>query len=129
MAPCRTSWVADGHVVTESSRQRAPVLVIGAGAAGLWAAARAAQLGAQVTLLEKTPRLAQLDWHEHLHGCEDCRELFRAEEALETILAHTPQGRLIEPDEVAHAVLSLCGEGARGINGQSIVIDGGELLS
>jgi NAD(P)-dependent dehydrogenase (short-subunit alcohol dehydrogenase family) len=52
-----------------------------------------------------------------------------AEEALETILAHTPQGRLIAPDEVAHAVLSLCEEGARGINGQSIVIDGGELLS
>jgi NAD(P)-dependent dehydrogenase (short-subunit alcohol dehydrogenase family) len=52
-----------------------------------------------------------------------------AEEALETILAHTPQHRLIEPDEVAHAVLSLCGEDARGINGQSIVIDGGELLS
>jgi NAD(P)-dependent dehydrogenase (short-subunit alcohol dehydrogenase family) len=52
-----------------------------------------------------------------------------AEEALETVLAHTPQHRLIEPDEVAHAVLSLCGEGARGINGQSIVIDGGELLS
>ena len=52
-----------------------------------------------------------------------------AEEALETILVHTPQRRLIELDEVAHSVLSLCGEGARGINGQSIVIDGGELLS
>lgn len=32
------------------------VLVVGAGAAGLWAAARAAEAGAQVTLLEKTPR-------------------------------------------------------------------------
>lgn len=49
-------------------------------------------------------------------------------EALELILARTPQGRLIEPAEVAHAVLSLCGAAARGINGQSIVIDGGELL-
>lgn len=52
-----------------------------------------------------------------------------AEEALESILARTPQRRLIRPEEVAHAVLSLCGEDARGINGQSIVIDGGELLS
>jgi predicted Rossmann fold flavoprotein len=32
------------------------VVVVGAGAAGLWAAARAAELGAAVTLLEKTPR-------------------------------------------------------------------------
>ena len=52
-----------------------------------------------------------------------------AEQALATILDHSPQGRLIEPDEVAHSVLSLCSERARGINGQSIVIDGGELLS
>src|SRR5262245_32084564 len=32
------------------------LLVVGAGAAGLWAAARAAELGACVLLLEKTPR-------------------------------------------------------------------------
>ena len=50
-------------------------------------------------------------------------------EALESILSRTPQRRLIEPEEVAHAVLHLCSPQARGINGQSIVIDGGELLS
>lgn len=50
------------------------------------------------------------------------------DEALETILATTPQRRLIEPDEVAHAVLMLCQDGARGINGQAIGIDGGEFL-
>ncbi len=52
-----------------------------------------------------------------------------AQEALEAILAGTPQKRLIQPAEVAHAVLSLCHEEARGINGQSIVLDGGELLA
>lgn len=52
-----------------------------------------------------------------------------AEEALQAILAGTPQKRLIQPTEVAHAVLSLCHEEARGINGGSIVIDGGELLA
>lgn len=52
-----------------------------------------------------------------------------AEEALQAILAGTPQKRLIQPVEVAHAVLSLCHEEARGINGGSIVIDGGELLA
>jgi len=52
-----------------------------------------------------------------------------AEEALQAILAGTPQKRLIQPAEVAYAVLSLCHEEARGINGGSIVIDGGELLA
>lgn len=51
------------------------------------------------------------------------------QQALDAILSGTPQRRLIEPEEVAHAVLSLCSDGARGINGQSIVIDGGELLT
>jgi NAD(P)-dependent dehydrogenase (short-subunit alcohol dehydrogenase family) len=50
-------------------------------------------------------------------------------EALEAILATSPQRRLIEPDEVAGAVTWLCGESARGVNGQAIVIDGGGLLS
>lgn len=52
-----------------------------------------------------------------------------AEGALQAILAGTPQKRLIQPAEVAHAVLFLCHEEARGINGGSIVIDGGELVA
>ena len=50
-----------------------------------------------------------------------------SEEALAAILTHTPQGRLITPEEVADTVVWLCGEGARGINGQAIVLDGGNL--
>jgi 3-hydroxybutyrate dehydrogenase len=49
------------------------------------------------------------------------------DQALDAILKTTPQGRLIEPEEVADAVAFLCGEGARGINGDALVIDGGEL--
>lgn len=51
------------------------------------------------------------------------------DEALGVILDSSPQRRLITADEVAHAVLSLCDENARGINGASIVIDGGGLLA
>lgn len=51
------------------------------------------------------------------------------EEALERILHDTPQHRLIKPEEVAHVVRMLCDPEARGINGQAIGIDGGELLS
>ena len=51
------------------------------------------------------------------------------DEAMAAVLATSPQRRLIEPAEVAHAALALCHDGARGINGQAIGIDGGELLS
>jgi NAD(P)-dependent dehydrogenase (short-subunit alcohol dehydrogenase family) len=51
------------------------------------------------------------------------------EQAMEHILSLNPQHRLITPDEVAHAVAALCDDGARGINGQAIVLDGGALLA
>lgn len=51
-----------------------------------------------------------------------------AEHAIESLLQTTPQRRLIQPDEIAHAVLQLCRSEARGVNGQSIVVDGGGLL-
>lgn len=50
------------------------------------------------------------------------------EEALASILQTTPQRRLIDPDEIGSVATMLCGEGARGINGQAIGIDGGEFL-
>jgi 3-hydroxybutyrate dehydrogenase len=40
---------------------------------------------------------------------------------------HNPQKRLIDPGEVADAVLWLCGEGARSVTGQAIAIAGGEV--
>lgn len=49
------------------------------------------------------------------------------EDALAAIVARSPQQRLITPAEVAAAVLYLCGDDARGVTGESLVIDGGEL--
>lgn len=40
-----------------------------------------------------------------------------------------PMGRLVAPEEVAAAVLYLASEAAASVNGQSIIIDGGELIS
>ncbi len=39
-----------------------------------------------------------------------------------------PQGRIVQPSEVADAVLWLCGEGASSITGQSIAVSGGEVM-
>lgn len=47
-------------------------------------------------------------------------------EAERELIEFNPQGRLVEPEEVAAAVLSLCGEHAGAINGQAIAVDGGE---
>lgn len=48
-----------------------------------------------------------------------------ARRALEKL---SPQDRLMQPDEVLHLVRSLVAEGARGINGQAVVLDGGQVL-
>jgi NAD(P)-dependent dehydrogenase (short-subunit alcohol dehydrogenase family) len=48
-----------------------------------------------------------------------------AAEARAAILKSSPLGRLLAPDEVAAAVLYLCGGAAGGVNGQALVIDGG----
>ncbi|HEY0990791.1 MAG TPA: SDR family NAD(P)-dependent oxidoreductase [Kofleriaceae bacterium] len=50
------------------------------------------------------------------------------EEARTQLAAMSPQRRLITPGEVAHAALMLCSDSARGIHGQTIVIDGGAVL-
>jgi NAD(P)-dependent dehydrogenase (short-subunit alcohol dehydrogenase family) len=48
-------------------------------------------------------------------------------EALQAILATTPQRRLIDATEVADAVCFLCADAARSINGEALIMDGGEL--
>lgn len=46
-------------------------------------------------------------------------------DAVEAILATTPQRRLIAPEEVAASIAFLCDDEARSINGQTVVLDGG----
>jgi len=49
-------------------------------------------------------------------------------DALQAMTKSNPQGRLIQPDEVANAVAWLCMPGSESVTGQSIVVAGGELL-
>jgi 3-hydroxybutyrate dehydrogenase len=49
------------------------------------------------------------------------------DEALGELVKHNPQGRLIDPSEIADAVLWLCGDGARSVTGQAVTVAGGEV--
>ncbi len=50
------------------------------------------------------------------------------DEARTSLASMSPQRRMISPEEVAHAALMLCSHDARGIHGQTIVIDGGAIM-
>jgi NAD(P)-dependent dehydrogenase (short-subunit alcohol dehydrogenase family) len=50
-----------------------------------------------------------------------------AEAAREALTRTNPQGRLIDPAEVAHAVAWLCLPGSESVTGQSIAVAGGEV--
>ena len=52
----------------------------------------------------------------------------KLEDALQAMTKSNPQGRLIQPDEVANAVAWLCMPGSESVTGQSIVVAGGELM-
>ena len=51
-----------------------------------------------------------------------------AEAAREALTRTNPQGRLIEPAEVAHTVAWLCLPGSESVTGQSIAVAGGEVM-
>ncbi len=49
-------------------------------------------------------------------------------EGLEAAADFIPMGRIGEPDDIADVILFLCGNGARYLTGQAIVVDGGLLV-
>jgi NAD(P)-dependent dehydrogenase (short-subunit alcohol dehydrogenase family) len=51
-----------------------------------------------------------------------------AEQARAELASANPQGRLVRPEEVAHAVAMLCMPEAAAMNGQAIAVAGGEVM-
>jgi len=49
-------------------------------------------------------------------------------EARSELTQGNPQGRLVQPEEVANAVLWLCSPGAEAVTGQAIAVAGGEVM-
>jgi 3-hydroxybutyrate dehydrogenase len=50
-------------------------------------------------------------------------------QALDDLRAMSPQRRLVEPEEVAHLVGILCMDASRGVHGQAIPLDGGQVMA
>jgi NAD(P)-dependent dehydrogenase (short-subunit alcohol dehydrogenase family) len=50
-------------------------------------------------------------------------------QATDDLRAMSPQRRLVEPEEVAHLVGVLCSPAARGVHGQAIPLDGGQVMA
>ncbi len=50
-------------------------------------------------------------------------------QAREALLARNPQGRMVQPEEVANAVLWLCLPGSGSVTGQAIAVAGGEVMT
>ncbi len=48
-------------------------------------------------------------------------------DARKSLVASNPQGRFVQPDEVAASIVWLCGAGAKSVTGQAISISGGEV--
>jgi NAD(P)-dependent dehydrogenase (short-subunit alcohol dehydrogenase family) len=56
------------------------------------------------------------------------RKTGRSRAEAEAILKqHNPQGRFIQPEEIAESVLWLCDDASRSVTGQAISISGGEI--
>jgi NAD(P)-dependent dehydrogenase (short-subunit alcohol dehydrogenase family) len=53
--------------------------------------------------------------------------IFSSPEAMKTVMAHTPLGRLPEPEDIAAAILFLCSDAARCITGVTLPVDSGYL--
>jgi NAD(P)-dependent dehydrogenase (short-subunit alcohol dehydrogenase family) len=49
------------------------------------------------------------------------------QQARAALIRDNPQGRFVQPEEVAATVLWLCSEGSEAINGQAIAVAGGEI--
>ena len=50
------------------------------------------------------------------------------EQAMAEFIKTNPQGHLVQPEQVADAVMWLCSEGASAVTGQSISVSGGEVM-
>jgi NAD(P)-dependent dehydrogenase (short-subunit alcohol dehydrogenase family) len=124
----------DGRIVTVASiagltgaRYTAAYAASKHAAVGLMRAAAAEVAGTGVTANAVCPAFVRTDMTRRTVENIVQKTGRTAEDAQSELEAMTPLGRLLEPDEVAAAVIFLASPEAAAINGQTLVLDGGGL--
>jgi NAD(P)-dependent dehydrogenase (short-subunit alcohol dehydrogenase family) len=126
----------DGRIVTVASiagltgaRYTAAYTASKHAAVGLMRATAAEVAGTGVTANAVCPAFVRTDMTRRTVDNIVDKTGRTAEEAQSELEAMTPLGRLLEPDEVAAAVVFLASPEAAAINGQTLVLDGGGVQS
>ncbi|HEU6445453.1 MAG TPA: SDR family NAD(P)-dependent oxidoreductase [Gaiellaceae bacterium] len=124
----------DGRIVTVAStagragaRYTAAYAASKHAAIGLMRATAAEVAGTGVTANAVCPSWVRTDMTTRTVETIVARTGRAAEEAEAALIAMTPLGRLLEPEEVAFAVEFLAAREAAAINGQTLILDGGGL--
>ena len=104
----------------------APYVAAKHGVVGLMRALAAETVKSGVTVNAVCPGYVETDMLDHAVSTIVEKTGRSVEEARAFLTATNPQGRLIQPEEVAETVLWLCSEKAGSITGQAISISGGE---
>ena len=122
----------DGRIVTVAStagragaRYTAAYAASKHAAIGLMRATAAEVAGTGVTANAVCPTWVRTDMLRRTIDRIVEKTSLEAEQAEASLIGMTPLGRLLEPEEVAHAVEFLASPEATAINGQTIVLDGG----
>jgi NAD(P)-dependent dehydrogenase (short-subunit alcohol dehydrogenase family) len=124
----------DGRIVTVAStagragaRYTAAYAASKHAAIGLMRATAAEVAGTGVTANAVCPSWVRTDMTARTVETIVARTGRAAEEAEAALIAMTPLGRLLEPEEIAFAVEFLAAPEAAAINGQTLILDGGGL--
>jgi NAD(P)-dependent dehydrogenase (short-subunit alcohol dehydrogenase family) len=124
----------DGRIVTIAStaglvgsRYTAAYVASKHAAVGLMRAVAAEVAGTRVTANAVCPSYVRTDMTRRSIARIVSATNRSEEDAEAALIASTPLGRLLEPDEVAFAVTFLAAPEAAAINGQTLVLDGGGL--
>ena len=121
------AWVGDGTLGIDA-QDMARHIAYDVGAAGLTRALALEYAKSGITINAVCPGYTETEIVKNSIDRVVAKTGRTSAQALAEFVKSNPQGRLVQPQEVADTVLWLCGKGASAITGQSIAVAGGEVM-